>query len=436
MGTVRLGLELPSTHHIYSDYNGDSSSEPISASILLTTQTDAELLGLSRMQVSLVLVLSTSSRDGMKENEQLSSRIFRLLSVNPQSSTSQITQHSSILEELTLCVPIVLADSHVGYSPEKGNIYKIPFFVPVPANIPGTTATDLGSISTFLVASITTANGKVVGTSEEINVVHRIIPESDPIQHTRAYQTSKVVKSVTLAQSICASTHSNLSLLAKVSLRRPAAPTVRATEFKCVAIRGIQWCVEEVTKVFNKRKDYHQSQDENISEYEPVENESFTRELFHGYQKGYWGTPDNPIIKEQQPPQEKDSTVEIAFDIEIPKYVTPAPEVGLACYNFDSRPTDHLPPCLRESISSTTQEKLMITVEHRLKLDILTSEDTFGVNSKNLVERKPLQTALNASFPLRIVQKAQDGYEAMGWQASPPRYTEIPASPPVYKPIL
>jgi hypothetical protein len=433
MGTVRLGLEVPSTHHVYSDYIGHNSSEPISASVLLLSHTKAEAFGLVRLQVSLVLVISISNRDGIKANKPISSQICRLLSLNSHDP-SHTTQHCSIVEDLNLCVPTVLADCRVGYSPEKGNIYKIPFFMPIPAGIPVTTATELGHASASLVASTTTADGHTIGTSEEIKVERQIIPGSDPIQHTRTYPTSKVVKSVTLKQILGLGTNSHLSLAAKIFLKRPAIPTNRAMEFKCVAIRGLQWRVEEVTQVFNKTKDFQQSQVGSLSGYEP--DHSFTRELFRGYQKGYWGTLDNPILKEKETQQAKDSGVEIAFEIAIPRAMTPAPAINLACYGFESRPADSLPPRLQGNLSSTTQETIMITVEHRLKLDIVTSEDTFHVHNKSLVERKPLKAPLDASFPLYIAKKAREDIGVVGWQATPPCYSEIPVSPPKYEPIL
>ncbi|KAJ5860461.1 uncharacterized protein N7529_007771 [Penicillium soppii] len=347
-----------------------------------------------------------------------------------------MTRHCSLIEEVALCVPTVLSDIHVGYSPDKGNIHKIPFLIPIPAGIPETTVTDLGQLSLYLVASTTTAAEEAIGASEQINIVRRIIPGSDPIQHTRIYPTSKVINDVILTQKLGASTGSRLSLSVRVSLRKPAAPSNRALEFKCVAIRKIQWRVEEVTKLFKSAKDYRQPRNEEPPEYEPVEDESFTRELFHGYQNGYWGTPDNPIVKEQETHQEKNSAVEIAFDIAIPRAVAPTPEIGLKCYSFDYRPGDHLLPCVHEDTSSMTQQRMMITVEHRLKLDILTSEDTFGVHNKSLVDRKPLQTALSGSFPLHILKKSQNNIDPDVWQVNPPCYTEIPASPPHYEPIF
>lgn len=435
MGTLRLGLELPSAHDTYYDQNGDSFSDPIPGSVQFTAQTEAELHGLSDVQVSLVLVLSTSTQDEIQRKQQLSNRIYRFLSMNTPLTTVEATKSVSTLEQLTLCLPTVLADSRVGYSPEEGTAYKIPFFIPVPDNIPPTTVTELGSTTLFIVASAKRADGGVITTRQEIQVTRRILPGSDPIQHTRTYATSKVINEVTLTQSPETSTRSKLPLTAKISLRQPAAPTKRSTEFKCVGVRGIEWRVEEITKVFTKSKGFHISPGNDFPECEPIEEASFTRELFHGAEKGYWGTADNPMMKDQPIQREKDSTIEIPFEIIVPRTMALAAEVSLSCYELNSRPMND-PTAYSQSpdLSSTTGDRIM-TVEHRLKLDVITSEDTFGAQDKNLVDRKPLGAARDASFPIFVVDKAPFDGGAVLLQATPPCYAALPASPPRYEPM-
>lgn len=433
MGTVRLGLEIPSAHDTYYDHNADSFSEPISGSVRLTTQMEAELRGLADVQVSLALVLSTTTQDEIQRKQQLSNRIYRLLSLNAPLNTVQPTQSASTLEQLTLCLPTVLADSRVGYSPEEGTIYKIPFFIPVPTNIPPTTATELGSTTLWIVASAKTADGDVITTRQEIQVIRRIVPGGDPIQHTRTSQTSKVINEVTLTQNPETSTRSKLPLTAKISLRRPALPTNRSTEFKCVAVRGLQWRVEETTRVFTKYKGSQTSPESGLSECEPIEEASYTSELFHGAERGYWGTADNPMMKDQ-PIREKDSTIEIPFEITIPRALALAAEVNLGCYESNPRPINDSTAYSQSQDSSSTMGERIMTVEHRLRLDVITSEDTFGAQDKNLVDRKPLGAARDTSFPIFIVDKAPVGCGAVLLQATPPCYAELPASPPRYKP--
>lgn len=419
MASVRLGLELPATHETYFDHNGDSSSEPISGSIRLTAQTEAELRSLSDVHVSLVLVVSTSTEDEIKQNQQFTNRISRLMSLG-SSNAKQRQRSCSILERLTLTLPSSLADARVGYSPEEGIIYKIPFFIPVPANMPPTTVTELGRTSLLIVATATRTDAKIIDTSQELNVVRRMIIGDDPIQHTRTYETSRVIKDVTIRQNFGACTGSKISLSAKISLRKPSSPTNRAMEFKCVAVRGLQWRLEEVTTIFRKPQD--------TPECEPIQEASYTRELLNGFQRGYWGTAENPMMK--TPIQEKDSTIQVPIEIAI-RTASPAPEVHLVCYEFDSEPVNSASVFRLGDLSYTTEPKIM-TVEHRLRLDLLLSEDCFRAQNKALVDRKPLPAALDASFPIYLVEQAP-GNEAMLMPAVPPSYQEIPASPPRYE---
>jgi hypothetical protein len=59
--------------------------------------------------------------------------------------------------------------------------------------------------------------------------------------------------------------------------------------------------VEEVIKLYTPPEDSHQPDDEPCLANQTAEKQSTTRELFNGFQKGYWGTLQNPILKEHHP---------------------------------------------------------------------------------------------------------------------------------------
>lgn len=73
-----------------------------------------------------------------------------------------------------------------------------------------------------------------------------------------------------------------------------------------------------------------------------------------------------------------------------------------------------------------------MTVEHRLKLDLLTGEDTFERSTMTLVDRKPIRVALNASFPLLIGGCNDRDIGPAVLERHPPRYEEVPTAPPNY----
>ncbi|KAJ5443432.1 uncharacterized protein N7458_007304 [Penicillium daleae] len=431
-----LTLECPSSHDIYFNLKGEAFFRPMSASVILKKCTDSDFSRAEQVQVSLVRVLSSkSSRDCASRNKPFLKQVCRLLSSKARPTPSETTQTCSVIEEMALCVPNLSTDSQVGYSPNDGKVYRILFHMPITPNMPASAATDLGNISYFLAASLRTSEGNVLGTSQEISFTRQLIPDCNTdIQHIRNYPNGAVVAQINLSQQIDSTESSNISLDAKILLRRPVTPATRPTEFKSVAIRGIRWRVEEITKLFIPPEDLHQPEDGQSPVNQSIEKESTTRELFNGFQKGYWVTFQNPIVKGRQHPESNHgSPIEIKLDIPIPKDVTPTPEISLSNYIPESMPAQSVPPSIQGQFPPTTPASLVLTVEHRLRFDLLTSEDTFDVDNHNLVDGRPLRTVLNISFPLLILRRAHGRIDETVCQGNPPSYDEVPVSPPDYK---
>lgn len=431
-----LTLDCPSSHAIYFKLKGEAFSRPISASVVLRKCADTDFLGVKRVRISLVRILSSkTSRDCPNRGQPFFKQFCRLLSSKTAPEIVETTQSCSVIEKMTLRVPSIATDIQVGYSPNEGKVYKIPFHMPIAPNIPASATTDLGNISYFLAASVTATDGNILGTSQEINFIRQLIPDCNTdIQHIRNYPNAAVVAQINLTQQIDSTEDSKICLDAKILLRRPAAPTSRSTEFKCVAIRGIRYRVEEVVKLFSPPDDSHQPEDELRSANQPTDKQSTTLELFNGFQKGYWGTLQNPIVKEHHPSESNhDSHIEIKLNIPIPKDVKATPEVSLSSYTAQPIPEHAILPSLQGQFCLRTPENLMITVEHRLRFDLLTSEDTFDVDNHNLVDRNPLRTVLNVSFPLYLFQRAHGRINEIICQGNPPCYDEVPLSPPGYQ---
>jgi hypothetical protein len=421
MDTVQLGLEFPSSHDIYTNFKGDSLSQPIPASIIISRRDKTALNRPCHIRVCLVQRLSSRARDGADDNEDILSRVYNHLLSKPQLNKSFVTRSCSVIEELSLQLPDFPEGTHVE------NIQKVPFYMPILANIPGTTITGIGKISYFLIASMVTEDNSLVGTSKEIFLRRRTLLEQDSIQHTRIYPNSSWITKIILSQNGTGTADSTFFITAKIFLRWTATPAGRSTEFKCVAIRGLRWRIEEVATLESRPGG------ENNPENGSVEEKSVVRELSNGIQKGYWGTLHNPILANNQTHQQKDSAVDVAFEVNIPSAVEPAPEVEPSNYEFQSLSPDYLPRSLQEKFTFLAKDRTFLTTEHRLKLDILISEDTFDISSRKLVDRKPMRTALNASFPLRIVDKAEAHIDEMILTGNLPRYQEVSDSPPNYE---
>ncbi|KAJ6007848.1 hypothetical protein N7540_011824 [Penicillium herquei] len=433
MGTSSLRLEIPRKHDIYFNKVGDTHSAPISGAALLMIQSnknsDAELVDLDYLKISLVRDVRAFDQT-RASGEDLVGRMNRWFTKTPKITPyDTATRHCSIIEEVTLHVPHLYLEPQVGYSLQHGRIYKIPFHIPIPANLPSTLTTSLGEITYFVVASARTTSGESLSGSEEITLLQHLIPEEDIVQRTRTYRNSNLVTKIILTQNITAITKSKLPVTAEVFVRPPATPAGRSTEYKCVAIRGIQWRIEEVNKLFYEPE----CECESRSECSQVEEKISVREICNGFQKGYWKTL--PAAKSTDRSADcEDSSVDIALEIEFPKNQAPTPEVDISCYeaSFSRTDSSDSSPSFQHSLLSTTQQRIILTTEHRLRLDIFTTEDTFDTCDHSLVDRKPLQIANNASFPLLIIEKAEGNMAEFLSQGSLPRYEEIPISPPKY----
>lgn len=421
METVHLGLEFPSSHDLYTNFKGDSLSQPIPASVIISRQEKAALSRSCRIRVCLVQRLSSRVGGSDDGSDDILSRVYNHLLSKPQLKKSYITRCCSVIQELSLQLPALPEGCHAE------TIQKVPFYMPILANIPGTTITRIGRISYFLIATIVKENNDLVGTNKEILLRRRTLLEQDSIQHTRIYPNSTWITKILLSQNGTGTTDSTFSITAKIFLRWTATPAGRSTEFKCVAIRGLRWRIEEVATLERLPVG------DNYSENESDERKSSVRELSSGTQKGYWGTLQNPILADSQAPQQKDSAVDVAFEVNIPRAANPSPEVELSTCEFQSLSPDSLPRSLQEKFTFSTKDRTVLTTEHRLKLEVLISEDTFDASSRKLVDRKPMRTALNASFPLRIVDKAEAHIDEMIFTGYLPRYQEVSDSPPNYE---
>ncbi|OQE19599.1 hypothetical protein PENSTE_c015G08459 [Penicillium steckii] len=425
MEKSQLGLEFPSTHELYSNVKGDNLSQPIPASIVIHSGTRSLGLDQTReIRIYLIQKLSNRTRDSVGESEHILNRVYNQFLSKPQPRESYATRSCSIIEELSLRVPALPRDT------QASDTQKIPFYMPILANIPGTTTTGVAKISYFIVAYMDNGDNSSTGVSKEIVFRHRTLLEQNSTQYTRLYPNSSVISKIFLSQNNIGATGFAFSIAAKIFLRCPATPTKRSSEFKCVAIRGFKWRIEEVAQVLQS----HTGQDD-LSGYDTVEEESSVRELANGFQKGYWSTQHNPLLQVASPQavQQKDSSVDVVFEIKIPSSVTPAPKVDISSNDFELLSPESLPPSLQELLAFPPRHKISLTTEHRLKIDVLISEDTFDASTQKLVDRKPMRTALNATFPMSIIDRAEAHIDEMIFTGNLPCYQEIPDSPPKYE---
>ncbi|KAJ5760129.1 hypothetical protein N7520_007285 [Penicillium odoratum] len=342
-----------------------------------------------------------------------------------KTELGEINRTCSAFEEVTQPI-LPLPKCQLNSSSRGGQIIQIPFTIPIPVDIAGSVSTELGEIAYDIVASVTREDETIATTRHPIHLSRQVITDEPTIEYARSYPNSKMVTQITLSQHLKTS-FPNLSFAMNIKLRNPTTPGERASELKCFAIRGIRCRVEEVTKIYNKCDRYNT--EENEAEAERVS----VREICNGRQKTNWSIIEDPAGAQLDDAQ-RSGSVDVVFGFSIPKSVNPAKRTDLSCYAFNPERLDpvSLPRELREYYVSTSRERLVMTVEHRLKLDLLTGEDTFQRGTMILVDRKPIRVALNASFPLLISECNGKDTEPVTLERRPPRYEEVPTAPPNY----
>ncbi|KAJ5948464.1 hypothetical protein N7454_001771 [Penicillium verhagenii] len=276
-----------------------------------------------------------------------------------------------------------------------------------------------------------TGDETIANTRQSIHIDRQGISPEPSIEYARSYPNSKVVKQICLSQHLHKKLESDLSFSMNIKLRSPSTPGERPSEFKCTMIRGLRFRIEEVTRIFARSDDANHSIEGRNQEGQQVN----VREICNGREKSHWvKIIENPVEMHQHN-RPINSSVDVMFGCTMSKNIKPAQRIDLACYAFEPAQLNSgsLNADLRENFVSTTREKLVMTVEHRLKLDLLTGEDTFERGTLILVDRKPVRVALNASFPLLISGCNDKNIGPAALERHPPRYEEVPIAPPGYE---
>ncbi|KAJ5647604.1 hypothetical protein N7490_003976 [Penicillium lividum] len=418
-----LHVVSPKSHNIYFNLQGDSYCPPISGIINFKPHYNINITASTKLSTRLVRTIkSNASPAATCQRQGLLECMRRRITKTELGETNRTC---SALEEATQPI-LPLPKCQLKGSSRGSQIIQIPFIIPIPVDIPGSVITELGEITYDIVASVTTEDETIATTRHPIHLSRQAITDEPTIQHARSYPNSKMVTQITLSQHLKTSL-SDLSFAMSIKLRNPSTPGERASELKCSAIRGIRCRVEEVTKIYNKC-DRHNTEG-NEAEPERVS----VREICNGRQKTHWGIIENPA-EAQLDDAQRSGSVDVVFGFSIPKSVNHAQRTDLSCYAFNPERLDpvSLPLELQEYYVTTSREPLVMTVEHRLRLDLLTGEDTFQRGTMILVDRKPIRVALNASFPLLISECNGKNTEPVILERHPPRYEEVPTAPPNY----
>ncbi|KAJ5524938.1 hypothetical protein N7494_011588 [Penicillium frequentans] len=414
-----LDIVSPKSHNLYFNFQGDSYCQPITGTVAFQPPQSFDAIVSTQLRVQLIRTITSNPSPLTTPQSQGLLECMRRRFTNTEPA--EVNRTCSTIGEITEDILPLPNSQANGSSTESQNIH-IPFTISIPVDIPGSVTTNLGEISYDLVAFVIAENNTITSKRQPIHLYRQGISDEPTIEYARSYPNSKVITQISLSQHLHSRAKSDLSFSMNIKLRNPTTRGERVSELKCPAVRGIRCRVEEVT-IFLVKSDESNQEVERVS----------VREICNVRQKSHWEIIENSPGT-QQCDAYRSGSVDVLFGFTIPKNANPAQRTDLSCYDFDPGHLDPrtLPPDLLEYYMSTSKEKLVMTVEHRLKLDLLTGEDIFERSTMTLVDRKPIRVALNASFPLFIGGCNDRDIGLAVLERHPPRYEEVPAAPPEY----
>jgi hypothetical protein len=232
---------------------------------------------------------------------------------------------------------------------------------------------------------------------------------AEPLEYFRQYPGERVVTELCLTPKI---QHPDSRIRAKAAYtaqwvaRSTIKQGLRKTEVKYVVVKQLRWTVEETVQYITISK--------GGGEATTTCKKKHVRQLCDGVQKGHWIARGGIY--------EGEDWIEVPFDISIPAEVAPAERIDLSSYRCQHRGT---------SCQCDAGETTAITVDHQLRLEVITGEDTFDQGTRTLVDRKPRMKSFNAVFRLPIREFVSEDSITLCDDILP-RYEDTYLMPPNY----
>jgi hypothetical protein len=142
----------------------------------------------------------------------------------------------------------------------------------------------------------------------------------------------------------------------------------------------------------------------------------YTRRLSEGRLKGRWVANGES--------QDRDDSIQIPLKVAIPPDINASDTTTLA-FNQGHHSLQGL---------DTQGERLAITVDHQLNLEVVTGEDTFHRETGDLLDRRYPVKSFRTTFPLLVRQHVCDDLSSSVRKGeTPPVYEEPYVGPPGYE---
>ncbi|KAF3137622.1 hypothetical protein TWF703_005047 [Orbilia oligospora] len=268
--------------------------------------------------------------------------------------------------------------------PVSHGLHSYPFSYLVPGNLPATTDSQLGSIKYHLSARGVTNHGEVLQFAQEIKVARSILEGNDR-NSLRIFPPTNLSATLTLPSVI----HRGGNFPVEMRLEG----VVTRTNFTRWKLRKATWRIEEKSKIISPACKVHAHKIG--GEGKGVKYEDIKVLATEEYKTGWKSDFDT-----------SDGKVEFGFTAGIPAYITST-----------------------DDVDNTTG----LTVSHNLVVELIVAEEYCPKNSK-LVTPTGSARVLRMQFNMNTTARAGMG---ISWEDEcPPRYDDVPQSPPTYQTLV
>ncbi|OJJ66055.1 hypothetical protein ASPBRDRAFT_666697 [Aspergillus brasiliensis CBS 101740] len=259
------------------------------------------------------------------------------------------------------------------------------FDLPVPNCLPPTMNTDVGTVGYALQATIHLPSGRTLSTSKPLTISYRLISPEIALTYHRRFTGYPLTVETTITQQRPNDDTSKAMFSVDLVTRNLLTPGVRDGEMRHIVITAIKWRVDEVVVRINTACSEMQA-------FTSTNNPS-TRTLIGGMLNF---KPPKATIRTNQGLY-RDDRFQVRFDIRIPESTNAADDV---CQNYCTGDDRHGNCPLASSPG--------ISVNHELKVEIMTEEDIFNKKTNKLLARKGIGRLYGSTYPLRIHKLADD----------------------------
>ncbi|GKZ31083.1 hypothetical protein AbraIFM66950_011142 [Aspergillus brasiliensis] len=259
------------------------------------------------------------------------------------------------------------------------------FDIPVPNCLPPTMKTDVGTVGYALEATIHLPSG-ALSTSKPLTISYRLLSPAIPLTYHRRFTGYPLTVQTTIAQQPPNDDTSKATFSVELVTRNLLTPGVRDGEMRHIVITAIKWRVDEVAVRINTACSEMQASTNT--------NDPSTRSLIGGMLDF---KPSKATIRSTNQGLHRDDRFQVRFDIRIPESTNAADDV---CQGYCPGDDRHGSCPLASSPG--------ISVNHELKVEIMTEEDIFNRKTNKLLARKGIGRLYGSTYPLRIHKLADN----------------------------